>query len=82
MSFNSRGVILVLVALMVVGTVLDVYDVLSKPNLSIGTKEKIMEKSFAEQLLLTFSMYSNIRRLMRTGGSKGADHLGCLSGMR
>ena len=40
------------------------------------------ENGMLEKFLLGFSVYSNTRKLMNTDIPKGADHLGCIDGIR
>jgi hypothetical protein len=63
--------------LMVIGCVIDAY-LLFKPE-----KGKAADQPLYVQMLLSFSVYSNIERVMRTTTPMvNTDQLGCLNGMR
>jgi hypothetical protein len=63
--------------LMVIGCVIDAY-LLFKPE-----KSKAADQPLYVQMLLSFSMYSNIERVMRTTTPMvNTDQLGCLNDMR
>ena len=72
----------VIALLMLLATVVDIYFTYfgPKPQIMPGSTSKKLEKALPLQILLTFSVFSNFEKLMRTGRSP--DAIGCLDGMR
>ena len=74
--FYCRAYFCLLVILLSTGTVLEVYQLYQKKK---GTK---VENGTFNKFLLGFGIYNNTSRLMNTNIPKGADHLGCIDGIR
>lgn len=73
-----RSFFVFLLILLVLGTSLELYQLYLKNN----TAGEAIENNGTKKFLLGFSVYSNSMKLLNTNIPKGADHLGCIDGIR